>query len=602
MASQHTFHIPVLGIGFSIDAPLKVARYGISSVLSLVDDSLMEHLRKHYLEQEGIPYEPIEEKEDDSRARRITAYLNMVNRMVREQFEALKASTFGPESDLHKYFEMLPDYSDLKRKYHEMLESTDESVIHRLQHWLRERITPGSIDVNIMTKVDKANHGPNNEALPVEFNDAHASLRGFAMSDVESGLVFSAGMNPRLYSYMSKFRDFYPDAEGRLRKRIIVKVSDFRSALIQGKFLAKKGLWVSEFRIESGLNCGGHAFATDGYLMGPILEEFRKRRDELYSEIMSIYSAALKAKEIDFKESALRIAVTAQGGVGTASEHEFLLRRYGVQSVGWGSPFLLVPEVMNVPEETLERLRMARAEDLYLSDISPLGVPFNNLRGNEKDTEKRQLAAAGKPGSPCIKKFLAFNTEYGEKALCTASITFLKHKIRDLKDQHGDQDEFVEARNTALEKACLCEGLTISALNVNHIDLPKLSKAVSVCPGPNLAYYSRISTLKEMVDHIYGRLNIMTDPNRPHMFVKELQLYIDYYHRLLNDSIASVPTKTEEYLRAFADNLLEGIRYYRGMLHDLQEESAAMRKRIAHELELLEQRLHALMPSMAQYA
>ena len=44
-------------------------------------------------------------------------------------------------------------------------------------------------------------------------------------------------------------------------------MSDFRSALIQGKFLAKKGLEVAEFRIESGLNCGGHAFATDGHLM-----------------------------------------------------------------------------------------------------------------------------------------------------------------------------------------------------------------------------------------------------------------------------------------------------------------------------------------------
>lgn len=50
-------------------------------------------------------------------------------------------------------------------------------------------------------------------------------------------------------------------------KKVVIKVSDYRSALIQGKYLAKKGIWVSEFRIESGLNCGGHAFATDGYLL-----------------------------------------------------------------------------------------------------------------------------------------------------------------------------------------------------------------------------------------------------------------------------------------------------------------------------------------------
>ena len=34
----HTFHIPVMGTGFTIDTPLKVARYGIASVVSLVDD------------------------------------------------------------------------------------------------------------------------------------------------------------------------------------------------------------------------------------------------------------------------------------------------------------------------------------------------------------------------------------------------------------------------------------------------------------------------------------------------------------------------------------------------------------------------------------
>jgi hypothetical protein len=26
------------------------------------------------------------------------------------------------------------------------------------------------------------------------------------------------------------------------------------------------------------LNCGGHAFATEGHLLGPILEEFKQRK------------------------------------------------------------------------------------------------------------------------------------------------------------------------------------------------------------------------------------------------------------------------------------------------------------------------------------
>ena len=31
-----------------------------------------------------------------------------------------------------------------------------------------------------------------------------------------------------------------------------------------------------------------------------------------------------------------------------------------------------------------------------------------------------------------------------------------------------------------------------------------------------------------MTDHIYGRKNILTHVNRPHMFIAELYLYIDF--------------------------------------------------------------------------
>lgn len=57
-------------------------------------------------------------------------------------------------------------------------------------------------------------------------------------------------MNPRLYSYCDAFKDFGIDEKGNFKKQIILKVSDYRSALIQGKFLAKKGLWVSEFGLR----------------------------------------------------------------------------------------------------------------------------------------------------------------------------------------------------------------------------------------------------------------------------------------------------------------------------------------------------------------
>ena len=70
--------------------------------------------------------------------------------------------------------------------------------------------------------------------------------------------------------------------------------------MIQGNFLAKKGLWVSEYRIESGLNCGGHAFATDGFLLGPILEEFHQKKEQLnycYYGVKKIITITAKTEE-----------------------------------------------------------------------------------------------------------------------------------------------------------------------------------------------------------------------------------------------------------------------------------------------------------------
>src|SRR5690606_14632417 len=113
---------------------------------------------------------------------------------------------------------------------------------------------------------------------------------------------------------------FYPDASGFLKKKVVLKVSDYRSALIQGKFLAKKGIWVSEYRIESGLNCGGHAFATDGYLLGPILAQFRDNKEELIKSVHDLLITALSDKSKFVPSSPLPVKITAQGGVGTAGE------------------------------------------------------------------------------------------------------------------------------------------------------------------------------------------------------------------------------------------------------------------------------------------
>ena len=72
-SSVHTFHIPVMGTGYTIDTPLRVARYGISSVISLVDDTLVEQMRRFHSEAHGEPYEEIRNGDEDPRARRISS-------------------------------------------------------------------------------------------------------------------------------------------------------------------------------------------------------------------------------------------------------------------------------------------------------------------------------------------------------------------------------------------------------------------------------------------------------------------------------------------------------------------------------------------------
>lgn len=560
MAHTHTFHIPVMGIGFTLDSPLKVAPYGIDSALSLGASSLLEKLRKRYCEEFHLDYEEIEEGMDDFRAKRITAYLNFVHSLVTKRITDFKNSPLEHRQEIEKYLALLPNGENLKKEFNAIVKRSSNDKEQR--EWLDKNILPGSIDVNIMTKLDRANY-KHAKMLPIENNDAHAAVRGYALSDLTSSVILSAGINLKLFAYMEQFEDFYPDANGWIKKKIIIKVSDYRSALIQGTLLAKRGLWVSEYRIESGLNCGGHAFATEGYLLGPILEEFKIKKDELFESVYAELNKALLQKERFIPIQKLPIRLSVQGGVGTSEEHTFLLTYYNLDSVGWGSPFLLVPEATTVDEATMYQLIQAKEEDFYLSYISPLGVPFNSLRGTTKEHETTRRIAAGKPGSPCIEGNLAlFNTEFSKKPLCTASRQYQKKKIDELSTKEYDPATYQKKFDEIVEKTCICTGLINSLLIVNKMDVTKGGEGVSICPGPNMFYFKKILTLSEMVDHIYGRKSSFSGNNRPNMFVKELRLYIQYLANSVSESSSSLTQKTQKKWLNFSDNLLEGIAYY----------------------------------------
>ena len=586
----HTFHIPVMGLAFSIDTPVKVARFGISSVVSIVDDILIEHMRKQHALEQGEDYTPITTKDHDYRARRITEYLNLLQRIVHDQISSLRASAFEKGSEIVKYFEMLADQSPLKAMYRRLMHTDDSVARARLEEELRTKIVAGEIEVNIMTKLDRLAPPKNGVSLPSEFSDALASLRGFAKSDLSSSVVLSAGLNSRLFTYMAQFPDFLPDENGELRKRVTLKVSDYRSAYIQGKILAKKGIWVSEYRIESGLNCGGHAFASDGDLLGPILEVFKTNKTTLINELHELFCAALVSRGVPVPENPLPIRVTVQGGIGTAAEDQFLRDFYQVDGTGWGSPFLLVPEATNVDDRTRQQLAEATTGDFYTSDSSPLGIPFNNLRNTTGEQQLYRRVEKGKPGSPCEKKFLVSNTEFTKDPICLASTQYQRLKIKQLEAMNLPPEELQYKLGKVYEKTCLCEDLAATALN-NNGACGESPLPVAVCPGPNLAYFSRIATLEEMVGHIYGRIQLMTASDRPNMFINEIRLNIDHLKKEIEKVLSTISTREQARFATYRANLQEGIEYYKSLVPQLARESERYREIMRSQLLELEEEL-----------
>jgi hypothetical protein len=584
----HSFHIPVMGLAFTLDSPIKVAKYGISSVISIVDDVIIEKMNEYYSKKFQIPYNAISTKVEDYRAKRITSYLNTVDTIVKHKFENLKKTFETKSSEFEKYMDMLPDFSELKQNFVNTIQNNP--IKEEVHNWIQNNLKAGSIDVNIMTKLDKANF-KGNEQLPTEFNDAHAALRGFANSNLESSIVLSAGMNPRLYSYFENFNDFFPDENGNLKKKIILKVSDYRSALIQGKFLAKKGLWVSEYRIESGLNCGGHAFASDGFLLGPILEEFKNDKETLISDVHQILVAALESKNKHVPASPLQLNITVQGGVGNSKEHEFLLDNYNIDSVGWGSPFLLVPEATTVDSDSIEKLKKATEKDLFLSNVSPLGVPFNSLKDSSNDIIKNNRIANGKPGSSCPKKFLALSLDEKGKPLCTASRKFQSEQLEILSSQNLDTVTFKKQSKLITDKTCLCEGLANAAIINYNMPHKGESQGVAICPGPNVAYFTKELSLKDMVNHIYGKTNVISTTNRPHFFIKELSMYVDYFSNKVDELQESFTKKQEKYLTNFKSNLNDGIAYYQQLFSETVNNFEISNELLLIELEKLKNEL-----------
>ena len=108
--------------------------------------------------------------------------------------------------------------------------------------------------------------------------------------------------------------------------------------------------------------------------------------------------------------------------------------------------------------------------------------------------------------------------------------------------------------------------------------------------------FNKVATLEEMVSHIYGRLSLLTDSDRPHMFIRELSLYVDYFGQELQKASEDLLDKTTKRFLEFKSNLVDGIEYYRGLA---EEFSSEQRERFLQELDALFEEIEKILPESA---
>lgn len=119
-------------------------------------------------------------------------------------------------------------------------------------------------------------------------------------------------------------------------------------------------------------------------------------------------------------------------------------------------------------------------------------------------------------------------------------------------------DEKEKLQKKVVVKNCICDHLGNGALIALGI-ADEQNAPQSICPGPNIEWFNKFYTLKEMVDHIYGRGPSLVSSKRPHMFAKEIEMYMDDFEKKV---LSSSHTKKEIItMLEYKKNLEKGLDY-----------------------------------------
>ena len=97
-----------------------------------------------------------------------------------------------------------------------------------------------------------------------------------------------------------------------------------------------------------------------------------------------------------------------------------------------------------------------------------------------------------------------------------------------------------------------------------------------------------------MVNHIYGKINLLNDTYRPNMFVKELGIYVDYLKNEIEDSVETINERKLKYFEEFKNNLLSGIEYYDTLVKEMKEESESYKNKMLKELKKSVFNIHSI--------